>query len=265
MKDKEAEYPNVEQGFYIPFFERKSHLSIGAYINTVSYAKQLLIDFSNSSNTEHLLHKSDTFLFPLESIKELLHSLQDGVNQEALSWSRKADEATNNKSLKSECLRHAGLYETISSGIDWELYRRGLEVFDRYADLDDTCIDAYSFYYFHENYEDSANPENVEDTLKSPEEVKKASIKKGVGVLLFMLESFGVKDKEQVRKIAHFALRHGVPYKNKTNSNDTIYSYLHNDAQLFKITNEIKKVLREYNVDIPEGLETLSNRTDISI
>ena len=69
-----------------------------------------------------------------------------------------------------------------------------------------------------------------------------------------MLESFGIRDKEQCRKLIHYALTPDKPYSAKTDSNDTIYSYLHNDKQYYGAVEAIKEKLKYYSVDIPEGL-----------
>ena len=75
-----------------------------------------------------------------------------------------------------------------------------------------------------------------------------------------MLESFGVRDKELCRKLIHYALVPDKPYSVKTDSNDTIYSYLHNDKQFYGSVDAIKEKLQYYSVDIPQGLIDIEDR-----
>ena len=150
-------------------------------------------------------------------------------------------------------------YWAVYYGIDWEIFRRGLDNYDdpEYS-LDESYADAYRAYFFRSNY---TGLDQLDSSGKTSEEVKELPVKLRTGVLLYMLESLGVKDREAIRKIVHFALKYGKePYSAKTNSSDTIYSYLHNEKQLVNLTNEIQRILNEYGLEIPAGLKELARK-----
>ena len=149
----------------------------------------------------------------------------------------------------------------VELGIDYEMEQRLIcpYVVEMEEDVQKYDLDYYNKTYFIEKrYADivkqnqSTNP--FDNT--SPQD----SNKRRAGVLRFMLESFGVRDKELCRKLIHYALVPDKPYSVKTDSNDTIYSYLHNDKQFYGSVDAIKEKLQYYSVDIPQGLIDIEDR-----
>ena len=239
--DVKKKYSDYQLRFYLPFFSDNQR-GVKGLLSSIDFIISIFKEINTNYVEVYDIQPSETFVFPLQDMKFYLTELQAEYQVKAQTYYDVLHKEDNK-------------YWDVYYGIDWELFRRGIEdFFDFDYELDDSFADSYKLYFFQDNF---VNTE-TKDAKKEKESPKELSIKLKTGVLRFMLESFGIRDKEQVRKVAHFVLQHGVtPYSIKTNSNDTIYSYLHDDKKLFKVTNEIKKVLKEYNVDIPEGLETL--------
>ncbi len=146
----------------------------------------------------------------------------------------------------------------VELGIDYEMEQRFIcpYVVEMEEDVKDYDLDYYKKTYLEFEhcvcYSDIIKQKNGLDLFDShsPQD----SNKRKAGVLRFMLESFGVRDKEQCRKLIHYALIPDKPYSAKTDSNDTIYSYLHNDKQYSGSVDSIKEKLQYYGIEIPQGL-----------
>lgn len=146
----------------------------------------------------------------------------------------------------------------VELGIDYEMEQRFICPYVVEMEED---VKNYDLDYYKKTYLVDAHSVCYSDIVKQKQDTTPFdssspvdSNKRRAGVLRFMLESFGIRDKEQCRKLIHYALIPDKPYSAKTDSNDTIYSYLHNDKQYYGSVEAIKEKLKYYSVDIPEGL-----------
>lgn len=258
--------------YHFPFFRKGRGCTTDSIIQSIELMKKLLKAISSDLTSIHMkLFSSQSFAYPLNNRETLFIDLAKEYQNKYLEWQEDWEKAGDD--LKKEYLKlydgicPVDVYSNFFGGILWELVRNDYGK-DYLYELDHTgymrellCTPEnewlYREYFFANEYEGSIGVGEI----KKIETAQEMSVKKRTGVLRYMLESFGVKDKESARKLIHFALFHGhKKYNSKTDSNDTVYSYLHNDKQLFKLTEDIKAVLDEYDVPIPEGLKELDKR-----
>ena len=263
--------------FYIPFFPKGNRFTAQKLISGIELISGLFKSILKMNTTEKLgVYKSETFVYPIKDRVPLLIDLAEYFHNWYLEWESEWEKVERDEQKKAyyEELYDGNcpvdLYQDIWGAVLWEL-RDEPEAKDYLYQLDHTGynIDSlctaeneflYKEYFLNRNTSPTKKEDSVQE-VKEIENVKEMSAKRRSGILLYMLESFGVKDREQARRLIHFALFHGKKkFKVKTDSNDTVYSYLHNDKQLFKLTGDIKSVLKEYDVPIPEGLKQLDER-----
>lgn len=235
--------------FIVPFLnDEDKPTTIDNLLTNVLLVKETLNKAKDNYTPDYPIETLPAFRFPLPPIVELLLNLR---NDYLAGISTYDENDPEEKAMKQWCI-------SVAEGIEWEMYNRGFwngntDFFDPNV-MDEANQGMYDIYLLHRTPDEKEyKPENVEDA-------KELTIKQRVGVIFFMLECFGVKDKEQVRKLAHFVVKDKEPYKAKTNSNDTIYSILHNDKQIFKLTPYFKETLKRYGLPIPQGLEDLDKR-----
>ena len=109
----------------------------------------------------------------------------------------------------------------------------------------------------YNNYDKPLNRYKI-NTNTNTEDIENSShnktIKEATGVLMHMLQSFGINDKEQIRKVVHYVTSSNKPYNVRANSNDTIYSYLHDESKLLNVYEKIKETLHKYDIQIPDDM-----------
>ena len=166
------------------------------------------------------------------------------------------------ETFKGKEMQRAEVYgedvRQVELGIDYEMQQR---LICPYVVEMEEDVKNYDLDYYRKTYLTDEHSVCYSDIVSQGQNINpfdnNSSIdsnKRRAGVLRFMLESFGIRDKEQCRKLIHYALTPDKPYSAKTDSNDTIYSYLHNDKQYYGAVEAIKEKLKYYSVDIPEGL-----------
>lgn len=231
--------------FLVPFLDKTAQrISLQHLRDALSLMRGALLSAKNNYIQEYPIIEDKSFTYPLPSIRALLGRLYKSFLVPLNPVSQ--TETTKRLEEWRFAMAEGVLWEMSSRSLFWiEEGKPGLKEENR------LMYDTYLLKRTTDNKD--YNPSDVN-------EVKDLTIKQRVGVIMFMMECFEVKDKEKVRKIAHFVVKDKEPYSNKTNSNDTIYSILHNDKQIFKLTPYFKEVLKKYGLPIPDGLEDLDKR-----
>lgn len=265
---------------YFPYFGGGNPFGSNILFQSIDIVKTALIKMNAEKQSVPLEiftknKRLKEFSFPLEDIEDFFIAMAEHSYQmlcdKTKQWGSKEALLQGIKEKKKNplLLVRWERVEQIFGGILWEMKRRELgEEFFQKMDEDGfdytssilTPENEWNYQVFFLQRENRGSEEEIGDD-EEIEQVKEISAKKRTGVLRYMLESYGVKDKEKARKIIHFALYHGSKkYKVRVDSNDTTYNYLHNDKQLYKLVGDIEDVLREYDVPIPEGLKELDKR-----
>lgn len=244
--------------FLVPFIATPDFCSLRDLQECLVFVKETLLSAEKSFTPTYDLYPCKFFQYPIPPIKDMLVELYNEhisqVDYDLLKEEPIKDE--DGYSFEEALKLYPKWCYAVANGVLWEMENRDIYLpeIPTGGELDPEYENMYDTYLLHRTPDDKEyKPENVE-------EAKELTIKQRVGVIKFMLECFGVKEPEQVRKLAHFVVKDKEEYTEKTNSNDTIYSILHNDKQIYKLTPYFKKTLKRYGLTIPDGLKELDKR-----
>lgn len=199
--------------YRFPFFKGRG-CTTDSLVQSIEILESLLKRLSKElPSTPMKIYPNNSFSFPLKDRETLFIDLAKEYQDKYLGWQEdweKADDAMKQyytDLYNGDC--PVDIYGNFFGGMVWELMRNDYGK-DYLYELDhlgyNLCSPEnewlYQEYFFAKDYETV----NGVREGKKMENVQEMSTKKRTGVLRYMLESFGVKDKEDARKLIHFAL-----------------------------------------------------------
>ena len=205
-------------------------------VKNFNFAKSILETFEENEKLELAIYNTSNFEYPIESLYIYLNILANDYF---------------NKSKEYED------YYAYGCGVLWEIFRRGI-----WNDEDsippiiyDTHYHRYLLNYSDDDIERLSKGCNNKQKYKNKDETsedshKNKTIKEITGVLLHMLQSFGIKDKEQIRKVVHYVASPHKEYQAKASPYDTIYTYLHDESKLLNVYEKVKVILQKYDIRV---------------
>ena len=256
--------------FFFPFFAYRynestktiddisehDYIPYNVLMYNINFAINILENIKDNDSLELSIYETTNFTYPLKKLSFYFETIVEGfMNQSVEEFSIDMEDIEK----EEDCDRNL----SICFGIQWEHIRRSSEGLD--SDmlyyLPPFIFEFYYYKYFLKYTEDDINllsskeSNQKQSDKNTPQNTRRQeTIKELTGVLSYMLQSFGINDKEQIRKVAHYVATPNKKYYTKTDSNDTVYDYLHHESKLYNVYDKIKETLQRFDIPIPENL-----------